>query len=214
MSYLKSILNLLSGLFGRKVVELQPISQPKEEPKVKKGITVCIDAGHGGSDPGAIHPKNNPVHIEAEMALTICEYLVYKLDDEGYDVIITRADNTSPISRNDRVTRIKQAKADLLVSIHLNSFHKPAYGIETLYNSSNPKSMNLAKKIQLSLMNNFSDHKDRGIKVRDKLYVLKTMSPSALVEVEFINTAGDFVEANSEKIALAIFEGIENFLSG
>jgi len=213
MFILKKLLSLFSILFAGKTKEKidNSLPQPEEKKKMKKGIIVCLDAGHGGADPGAIHPKKNPKYIESHLVLEICEHLAYSLDDEGYDVTVTRADNDSPISKIDRINRIKAAKADLLISIHCNSFHKPAYGIETLYNSSNPDSMKLAKNIQKSLKTTFVNHKDRGIKVRDKLYVLKTMSPSALVEVEFINTAGEFIQDNTEELAQAIFEGIENF---
>lgn len=206
-----SLVSILKTILGG--ISNSSPSKPKKPVIPRKNITVVVDPGHGGSDPGAVYPKDSPVYIESHLALEICEHLVYILDGNGYDVVVTRADNTSPISTTDRISRIKEAKGDLLVSIHLNSFHKPAYGIETLYNSSNPDSRKIAKSIQMALMQKFPDHKDRGIKVRNNLYVLKTMSPSVLVEVEFINTAGQFVKQNTEEIALSVFKGIEQFLN-
>jgi len=189
-----------------------PTGGNNQKKPMKNGITICIDPGHGGADPGAMHPTDNPVYIESHLALEISEHLGYLLYEAGYEVITTRADNDSPITRSDRIRRIKQSKADLLVSIHCNSFHKPAYGMETLYNSSNQQSMWLAKYIQTELKKDFPGHKDRGIKVRNNLYVLKQLSPSALVEVEFINTAGEFIQDNVEELAESIFNGIETFI--
>lgn len=212
------VISLLTQLFVKKV-STAVIEDSKEDLKIavekvnSKGITIIVDPGHGGNDPGAVYPEENPKYIEAELVLEISGHLVRMLDKAGYKVYLTRADNTSPITRTDRIERIKASKADLLVSIHCNSFHNAAYGIESLYNSSNKESKNLTAAIQNSLMSSFPDHKDRGIKERNNLYVLKTMSPSCLVECEFINTAGEFISNNIKELAESIFKGIESYLN-
>jgi len=209
------VIKLLVGLFSNKVAE-QAKEKVEEQPSLNKPkirttdrkISIVIDPGHGGSDPGAISGDLK----EAQLVLEISACLVKMLDQAGHNVHITRADNHNPLSRNERIKRIKAAKANILVSIHANSYHKPAYGIETLYNSTKRGSKGLASYIQKSMMGSFSSHKDRGIKERNRLYVLKTMSPAVLVEVEFINTAGDFIKDNTEKIAEAVFHGIQNYI--
>lgn len=211
----KFIINLALMLFPkRKVIEGITKDYEEDSYKVKeKGVTICIDPGHGGEDPGAVYPQVNPTYIESVQALEISSHLVFMLDDAGYKVVITRADNDSHISRSDRIYAIKNSKADLLVSIHCNSFSSAAEGIETLYNSSNSRSKDLANSIQKAMVSNFPGNKDRGIKERNNLYVLKTLSPSCLVEVEFINTHGQWIQDNTKNIALSIFEGIEEFLT-
>lgn len=209
------ILSILAGAFTKRSLPKEDKEEQPAKPTIRttdKKITIVIDPGHGGSDPGAVYPKDKPKYKEANLVLSICGVLVRMLDSAGHKVYLTRADNTSPLTTNERIKRIKAAKGDLLVSVHCNSFHKDAYGIETLFNSSNSKSKQLAECIQRSMMKEFSDHKDRGVKERNRLYVLKTMSPSCLVEVEFINTAGAFIVSKKKEIAEAIFQGIQDFI--
>ena len=77
---------------------------------------ICIDAGHGGSDPGAI----NGTYKEKKAALGIALELGLALYRGGYEVYFTRTNDTF-VSLADRCSISNKAKADAFVSVHLNA---------------------------------------------------------------------------------------------
>lgn len=91
---------------------------------------VVLDAGHGGSDPGATAPKL----LEKEITLDIGRRLRTLLEKNGFDVITTRdADQT--IALRDRAHLANASKSDIFVSIHVNALERHTWsrGIETYY---------------------------------------------------------------------------------
>ena len=95
---------------------------------VKLGMkTIMIDAGHGGSDPGAI----NGAHKEKVYTLQIAKRLQTQLEKLGFRVIMTRTGDTYP-TLQERAALCKKYKPDLFISIHCNSStNKTPAGIET-----------------------------------------------------------------------------------
>ncbi len=85
-------------------------------------ITVAIDPGHGGEDPGAIGRRGT---YEKNVALAISRRLKHALDsDSRLRVVLTRnADYFVPLA--ERVHKARRARADLLVSIHADAFSVP-----------------------------------------------------------------------------------------
>lgn len=91
-------------------------------------MKICIDAGYGGYDPGALNGR----HREADYSLEISKKTGALLEKHGFTVFYTRlTDIFVPLgARSDRVNR---SNTDLFVSIHLNSSpSKKAKGAETL----------------------------------------------------------------------------------
>ena len=91
---------------------------------------VVLDAGHGGSDPGATAADV----LEKEITLDIGRRLRTLLEANGFDVVVTRdADRT--IALRDRATLANDSKSDIFVSIHVNALekHTESRGIETYY---------------------------------------------------------------------------------
>ncbi|MDR2050751.1 MAG: N-acetylmuramoyl-L-alanine amidase [Deltaproteobacteria bacterium] len=91
--------------------------------------TVLIDAGHGGRDPGAV---GNGLR-EADITLKLADSLGNILKKQGFNVIYTRnGDYYVPLE--DRTSLANNKKADLFISIHVNSStNKDASGLETYY---------------------------------------------------------------------------------
>jgi N-acetylmuramoyl-L-alanine amidase len=92
--------------------------------------TVCLDAGHGGKDPGCLGPKG--AH-EGIVTLKIILALGKKLKQEYPDlkVIYTR-ETDDFIKLNERANIANRNKADLFISVHCNAAaNKSAYGTET-----------------------------------------------------------------------------------
>ena len=91
---------------------------------------VVIDAGHGGKDAGATRMDV----IEKDVTLDIGERLRRKLQDSGFEAIVTRSeDRTIPL--RERAQIANESRADIFVSIHVNSIVKftSSRGIETYY---------------------------------------------------------------------------------
>lgn len=81
---------------------------------------IVIDAGHGGSDPGA---SGNGI-IEKEYTLKISKYIYNRLKQLGFDVKMTRVDDET-LSPNERVNRVLNAFGNssdvIVVSNHINA---------------------------------------------------------------------------------------------
>lgn len=175
----------------------------------EKLVRVCVDAGHGGSDPGAV----NGERYEKKAALAIAKKVGTKLTEKGYLVRFTR-NSDKALSLAERCQTSNNFDADLFVSIHLNSAtNKSATGVETLrYPKVGTRTKNLAKNVQTELIAALG-WKDRGVKERSDLYVLKhTVASAVLVECGFLSNDAEseklFDSKWQEKIASAIVKGV------
>jgi N-acetylmuramoyl-L-alanine amidase len=173
-------------------------------------MRICIDAGHGGKDPGAVGPSGLK---EAPTVLDICKRLVSILTGMG---LTTR--QTRPIEEfvelGERYQIANSWDADYFVSIHCNSNGPSAEGIETLYTTTSGR--DLAVPIQSALIA-ATDDRDRGLKERDNLAVLNgTNMPAVLVEVGFIShpeTESKLKTSDYKQLlADAIARGLAEFL--
>ena len=132
-------------------------------------IKICIDAGHGGKDPGAVYGD----WLEKEFTLDIALKLKKKLNS------------------------YKQIKCDFFVSIHINSAtNQLASGIETHIYSKNE---NLTGQIFQNKLIEATQAINRGVKISPTLYVLNsTKMPSVLLELGFINNFNDINKLRKE----------------
>ena len=102
----------------------------KEKSEIEERI-ILLDAGHGGSDPGACNGKLYEKDYNLKIALKLYEMLE---ETDGIEVRISRDDDTY-ISRDGRLEFVlDNADADLVVSIHNNSLANKNYqGTMVLY---------------------------------------------------------------------------------
>ena len=91
-------------------------------PQYKRLITVAIDAGHGGEDPGALGSAGSR---EKDITLALAKKLKQKIDaQENMRAVLTRdGDYFVPLAL--RVAKARAAQADLFMSIHADAFIKP-----------------------------------------------------------------------------------------
>jgi len=91
-------------------------------PQYARLITVAIDAGHGGEDPGAVGASGSH---EKDITLALAKKLKQKIDaqENMHAVLIRDGDYFVPLAQ--RVTKARAVKADLFVSIHADAFIKP-----------------------------------------------------------------------------------------
>ena len=84
-----------------------------------KPVIIAIDAGHGGEDPGA---RGLNGMWEKDIALSLARRLSALVDQEkGFKSVLIR-DGDYYVGLRDRIDKAQVAQADLLVSIHANSF--------------------------------------------------------------------------------------------
>ena len=101
-------------------------------------MTIIIDPGHGGIDDGAtgkIKVQNGIIETFAEkdVALALARTVATELKKTGHTVYLTRAGDRS-VSLNNRAELSERMKADLFLSIHLNSSPDSAHkGMEIFY---------------------------------------------------------------------------------
>ena len=142
-----------------------------EKPKEKEDYIVVLDPGHGGSDGGA----ENAYGEDSESILTLKIGTYLKAELEKYaelSVFMTREDDTY-VGLSDRVQYAVDKKADILVSLHLNSYESSsANGVEILVPRTGRYNTEVAENAE-HLANNILERitslglYNRGLKYRD-----------------------------------------------
>jgi N-acetylmuramoyl-L-alanine amidase CwlD len=170
---------------------------------------IVLDAGHGGSDPGAIGPTGvQEKKVVLDITLKVGDILV----KNGVETIYTRKTDKA-VSLEERTVISNEENPDYFLSIHANAFTNPAAnGLETWYFAGNEEGQKLAKAVQAELVKETGKY-DRGLKTSSGLYVLKyTDATAILVETSFLtNPTEEFLlnsDAYQNKVAKAISTGI------
>lgn len=150
-------------------------------------VLLCLDPGHGGSDPGAIGFGLK----EADVVLKTGKLIQKKLQGyTGIKVIMTRTDNSTKSLAN-RSAYANKNKAEYFLSLHNNAFSKEsAHGFETfVYNGGvSSKTLAFQKVIHDEAMAFLKKHgiTDRGRKRANYHVLRETKMPAALIETLFI----------------------------
>jgi N-acetylmuramoyl-L-alanine amidase len=114
------------------VAKAQPNAPVEKKPalEMKRIITVAIDPGHGGEDPGAVGKGGT---YEKNVVLAISKKLKAEIDKmPGMRAMLTRnGDFFVPL--NTRVQKARSVNADLFVSVHADAFIRPTAGGSSVY---------------------------------------------------------------------------------
>lgn len=187
---------------------------------------VCIDPGHGSPDPGAVGTKGTR---ESDIALSVSLKAASILEKHRVSVVLTRQVDKLPASSKSkalasRVATANNAKADLFVSIHVNSAgsNTEARGCLALVYSKESFGNVLANNI-LDNIDRYSDIKKLGTfvdkeYVKYRVYVLKnTKMPACLIELGMLsNEVEEMYLASDEAqqiLAECVAKGILDTLS-
>lgn len=167
---------------------------------------IILDAGHGGSDPGAVNNGRQEKDDTLALTLAVGEILA----ENGLEVFYTRTVDKYE-NPYEKAAEANQSGGEYFVSIHRNSSPYPnTYsGVETLLYSSYGVAYELAININEQLER--VGFQNLGVNERRNLVVLRdTDMPAVLVEVGFINTDNDnwLFDSNFQDIAIAIADGI------
>ena len=189
--------------------QLQPASPPKEQPPLvndeKEKFHVILDAGHGGHDAGS----GTSYPYEKDITLSVAKRIGSILEDNGIQVSYTRESDCSLGDDEDsdlqqRVFLARTKKADMFVSIHMNSVlsEERCYGFEIFYNQQGKK---LAQNMEKDLAS-LDYTANRGIFYNSNLYVLRNNQiPAVLFEVGFITDVQDmnYIASSQGQTAIA-----------
>ncbi len=105
---------------GQFVIYLKHTPHLASGDKPLEGITIMLDAGHGGKDSGALGAASINGPLEKELNFAVAQATKAVLQQYGADVIMTREDDSFP-TLDDRRNLIRQYKPDLFIAVHHNS---------------------------------------------------------------------------------------------
>ena len=214
---------------------LDPLLRPQLYLRSYRAQVVLLDPGHGGKDVGAVSPGGL---LEKDITLDIARRLRVALVNAGYRVHLTR-DNDRFVDLSDRAAMIARFKADLFVSIHVNSsagnargvetYALPAAGFRSVHAGGGPATGStaaanghrhaaanaiLAHAIQRNVRQQ-TTLPDRGVRFANYVVLRNATAPAALVECGFVTNAADEAmlrtAAHRDRIAAAIALGIQNY---
>lgn len=153
-------------------------------------IRIVIDAGHGGTDPGACARG----YRECDRTLIYATLLASMLDKRYFDVKLTRNTNKF-LYLTERANIANNFKADLFISLHMNSATTTeARGVETWIDWNTTKSGEIAKELQAAIAPHFTAN--RGVKMCDRnrrfTVLSHTNMAAVLIELGFISNTYDY----------------------
>jgi|LGOV01.1.fsa_nt_gb N-acetylmuramoyl-L-alanine amidase len=181
-----------------------------------KQLTVLIDPGHGGKDPGAISAGGLR---EADIVSAVGLKVNGILQILGHNSQLTRTGDSYPTLKA-RCLVEQTMQPDCFISLHCNAaFNRQARGIEVWTSPGDTAADPLARELFGALKGHFpgrryrSDHSDGDPDKEGSLYVLKhTDCPAVLVEMGFLSNAEESHwladEDTQNRMALAIVDGL------
>ena len=121
----------------------QPGDKPEKRPEIARLITIVLDPGHGGEDPGAIGRGGS---YEKNVTLSVARRLKEKIDATPNMRSVLTRDGDFFIPLQSRVQKARRVQADLFVSVHADAFIKPtARGSSVFVLSENGASSSAAR---------------------------------------------------------------------
>ncbi|HZG85313.1 N-acetylmuramoyl-L-alanine amidase [Paenibacillus sp.] len=175
-------------------------------------VRVMIDAGHGGTDPGAISVTGK---FEKNLTMPIALKVYERLSrTSAIEPVLVRSDDTYS-SPADRAKAANQADVDLFISIHANTAPSASVsGTETYYWRDD--SLNFANAIHKALVKTIGSP-DRKVKKERFVVVRDTTMPAVLLELGFLTNPSDeaklYNEEMQNRIADTIVETIKSYYS-
>lgn len=200
------------------------VRRPVAEPlRGVSPFTVVIDAGHGGSDAGAVSGDAKEKDINLALALKVKQLApAYHIN-----VVLTRKTDELAGGKSDirasleyRAAMARDSRADLFVSLHVNNAGsgQPSHGFSAFVSPENAHAAESAKlgSMLLDVLKTSYATDDILHRPAEHVYVLReTAMPAVLLECGFIDNPTDlaFIRKgqNQETIARDILQGIQRY---
>lgn len=173
------------------------------------GITVVLDPGHGGVQPGCVIGELQ----EKDIDMAITQRLKLQLEQMGFDVVMTRTSDED-VDLSERAAIANQAEGDCFISVHCNSYEDAAVsGLECFYFRSE-EGKELAEAI--SRATSADDIRTREIKEGNFQVLRETIMPAVLIEVGYMTNPEELEALASDdyqqKLAESIADGIADLM--
>ena len=220
MEELCGLILLLMVFLAAKYGSVQVVSaqaQKKEQP---------VDVGHGGRDPGKVGIDGS---LEKDVNLAIALRLKTYLEQSDVKVVMTRETDTALYGKEDsrkkmadmreRCRIIEESGADLVVSIHQNSYHQEEVsGGQVFYYKTSEKGKFLAEILQKRFDYVLGEANKRMAKANDNYYLLlHVKEPIVIVECGFLSNGKEAKRLEDEeyqdRMAWTIHMGIMEYLN-
>lgn len=187
----------------------EPKKKQEREPGTLKGLTIAIDAGHGGNDRGTTGARGTD---EKELTLLTAELLESKLKAAGAEVIMTR-DTDTYVSLRKRVAVGHQHAVDAFVSLHYDANPDSSItGFTTYYTKKTQKG--LAESINKGLGSNVT-LRNRGVQPANYLVLRENMQDAILIELGFLSNPSEerilTTEVFREQASYGIYQGLLDY---
>lgn len=174
-------------------------------------MRVVLVVGHEKNKPGSCNEDFDICEYEFNKRLTC---LVQEYIAENTDFCILRVFRRTNYS--NLPNELNELEPDLIISFHSNAFNKKATGTETLYFHTSSKGRLCAEVLQNKMVGALS-LRNRGIVPRERInpgghLLANTKAVCLIIEPFFIDNNADYltVQANLDKLALAISSGVED----
>ena len=219
--YLSTVFIISTLVFSINSIIFLPASSMEVD--TKKRIIV-LDAGHGGEDGGAVSKSGI---VEKDLNLAITMKIKEKLEDNNIQVILTRDNDVMLYTNaeaklakrkvediNKRIDITNSANADMLVSIHMNSFPQNyCKGWQIFFKQDNDASKEIASFIEKSIKEELIDNNNRVAQsINNVKLINKSQIPAIVVECGFLSNDEEAnmltEESYQEKISTGICNGI------
>lgn len=210
---------------NRLLMKLEP---PKSSGGTLASKVIVVDPGHGGPGQAGRGALGCNGSLEKTINLEIAKRVHHLLKSEGACSLLTRDDNDTFLEVSARPEFARRHSADIFISIHNNSCGKmnSVSGTETYFHKWDPDSRALATCIHTEVVA-VTGLPDRKVKSDLWLYqnglgVLRGATaygiPAALIEVAYMNHAGDEKLLNDpdfqQRVAEAIVRGLKVYVEG
>lgn len=171
--------------------------------------SLCIDPGHGGSDPGAVGCGLKEAAINLDVANRFCTLM----KNAGYKVYMTRTSDAT-VSLSSRTQYANNLGVARFVSIHCNAYNGSAHGTETFcYPSGSSTSFALRNNTNPQIVSALGTY-NRGCKTANFHVLRETNMPAILAELAFIDNSSDAAKLGNptyrQKAAQALKNGYVN----
>ena len=178
-------------------------------PGTLNGLTIVVDAGHGGNDRGTTGMQGTD---EKLLTLMTAELLSSKLKAAGANVVMTR-DSDTYISLRKRVAITQQSGADAFISLHYDANPDTSItGFTTYYTHNNQKA--LASSLNDGLASTIT-LRNRGAQPANFLVLRENRQNAVLVELGFLSNPSEervlTTEMFREQATHGIYQGLINY---
>ena len=176
--------------------------------------SVCLDAGHGGHDPGAVGNGINEKDVNLDAVLAARDWMQLDTSDNGgggsWDVYLTR-DTDIYVSLTGRCDYANSNGVDYFMCIHANA--GGGDGTETYAYASGTEADDLAHRVNEEVVDHLGTN-DRGVKYASFTVLVSTSMPADLNEMAFLDTWAGNAEllsdpANLDRVGLAHLHAIQ-----